>query len=319
MDVNIRPFEDGDMEAVVELSLLAWEPVFESFQKVMGPKIYPLLYPDWRTAQADVVRQFCGDQEKYNVWVAVVDGKIAGFINYELNEEKKEGEIILLAVRPDDQNRGLGTKLNNFALEKMIAAGMKLAVVGTGGDDGHAPARRCYEKSGFRPLPIVRYMQDLPAGRMVLRPVIDTDLPIFFEYNRDPVACQMAAFTAENPDDRAAFDEHWAKIRAHEGVILRTILWDGQVVGSILVHNWFGDWDVSYWIGREFWGQGIATRALQAFLEENDTRPLYGRAAADNLGSIRVLEKCGFEPSGTDRGFANARGEEIDEVILVLK
>jgi RimJ/RimL family protein N-acetyltransferase len=319
MNFKIRPFETEDIEAIVELSLLAWEAVFESFANVLGSKIFPIIYPDWRTGQADVVSQFCQDREKYFTYVAEDDGVVVGFINYELNQEKKEGEVMLLAVKPDDQNRGVGTKLNFFALQKMIAAGMKLAVVGTGGDAGHAPARRSYEKAGYTPLPLVRYYQDLPAGCLVLRPVNDADLPFFFEFNRDPVACQMAAFTAEDPNDRAGFDAHWAKIQAHEGVTIRTILWDGLVAGSILIHNWFGDWEVSYWVGREFWGQGIATQALTAFLEEIKTRPLNGRAAADNIGSIRVLEKCGFEDRGTDRGFANARGEEIDEVILVLK
>jgi RimJ/RimL family protein N-acetyltransferase len=92
------------------------------------------------------------------------------------------------------------------------------------------------------------------------------------------------------------------------------------VVGNVatFVDDEFGKQEVTYWIGKEFWGQGIATTALSRLLAEVTTRPIYGRAAKDNLGSIRVLEKCGFRITGQDRGFANARGKEIEEVILEL-
>jgi RimJ/RimL family protein N-acetyltransferase len=88
------------------------------------------------------------------------------------------------------------------------------------------------------------------------------------------------------------------------------------VAGHILIHAWFGELEVSYWLGREFWGRGIATQALAAFLEVIHTRPLYARAAQDNRASIRVLEKNGFKVYADERGFANARGEEIDEVVM---
>ena len=80
----------------------------------------------------------------------------------------------------------------------------------------------------------------------------------------------------------------------------------------------FGQRDVTYWIGREHWGAGLATQALQLFLGEDSTRPIHARVATDNAGSIRVLEKCGFRMTGKDRGFAHARGAEIDEFILTL-
>ena len=95
------------------------------------------------------------------VWVAEADGMVVGFIAYQLNIEDETGEIELLAVHPEYQNQGIGTELNNFVLAKMKASGMKIAVVGTGGDPGHAPARRSYEKAGFTPLPLVRYYKAL--------------------------------------------------------------------------------------------------------------------------------------------------------------
>ena len=82
---------------------------------------------------------------------------------------------------------------------------------------------------------------------------------------------------------------------------------------------WSGKLEVTYWIGREFWGQGIATKALAALLSTVKTRPLYARAARDNIASLRVLEKCGFMIAGYERGFANARGEEVEEVVLELR
>ena len=151
-----------------------------------------------------------------------------------------------------------------------------------------------------------------------LRQVIASDLPIFFEQMRDPEAIQMAAFTSQNPDDRAAFDAHWARIRAADDILLRTILVDGRVAGSVSTYPDDGRRETTYWIGREFWGRGIATAALEAFLQQETRRPLYARAAADNAASIRVLEKCGFVLTGRDRGYANARQAEIDEVVMEL-
>jgi RimJ/RimL family protein N-acetyltransferase len=153
---------------------------------------------------------------------------------------------------------------------------------------------------------------------LILRQVMPDDLPIFFENMRDPVAVRMAAFTAKDPDDRAAFDAHWARIMAADDVLNRTIVVGDQVGGSVLSYVQEGETEVSYWIGREFWGQGIATAALTAFLAIQTTRPLYARAVKDNAGSLRVLKKCGFAIIGEDKGFANGRGEEVEEYILRL-
>jgi ribosomal protein S18 acetylase RimI-like enzyme len=161
MNLHIRSVRDDDMDDLVRLSLLAWAPVFRSFKRVLGPNIYALIWPDWRTSQAEVVEKICKDGESTTVWVAELDGKVIGFLACELNNEDKTGEVQLLAVHPEYQNRGIGTELNVFALEKMKESGMKLAVVATGGDPGHAPARRSYEKAGYTGLPLVRYYKDL--------------------------------------------------------------------------------------------------------------------------------------------------------------
>jgi GNAT superfamily N-acetyltransferase len=161
MPYHIRPYRENDIDTIIQLSLLAWEPVFQSFEKVLGPKIFRIIYPDWQKSQAEGVAGVCRDSEKYTTLVSEVDGNVVGFLSYELNHEEKSGEVMLLAVHPDYQNGGIGTALNNTALEEMKAAGMRLAVVGTGGDEGHAPARRSYEKAGYTPLPLVRYYKYL--------------------------------------------------------------------------------------------------------------------------------------------------------------
>ena len=151
-----------------------------------------------------------------------------------------------------------------------------------------------------------------------LRPVAAGDLLIFFEHQRDPLGVHMAAFTVKDPDDRAAFDDHWRWLRNDPTILMRTIAVDGQPAGH--VSSYVGDvgLEVTYWLGREYWGRGIASAALQAFLRVQTQRPLRGRAAADNAASLRVMEKCGFVRIGHDRGYANARRAEIDEVLLEL-
>ena len=155
---------------------------------------------------------------------------------------------------------------------------------------------------------------------VLLRDVTEADLPIFFEQQLDPAANHMAAFTAKDPADRAAFTAKWTKILDDDSITKRTIHFGGRVAGSVsaFVAPWSGQLEVTYWLGREYWGRGIATKALTEFLGHLKARPVYARAAKDNIASIRVLAKCGFTISGHDKGFANARGEEIEEVVLRL-
>lgn len=125
-----------------------------------------------------------------------------------------------------------------------------------------------------------------------LRDVRDDDLATFFEHQRDADANRMANFDAR---DRDAFMVHWTKILRDETVVVRTVEFEGLVAGNIVSWEHDGERDVGYWIGSEHWGKGIATGALSAFLSELEIRPLHAHVAAHNVGSIRVLEKCGFE------------------------
>lgn len=154
--------------------------------------------------------------------------------------------------------------------------------------------------------------------QVVLREVHDSDLPVFFRQMNDPEALRMAAFIPKDPADRDAFDAHWAKIRSSDAEV-RTVLADGDVVGSAAVYGVPGEREVTYWVDRAYWGKGIATAALRALLTEVPERPLYARAASDNTGSLRVLEKCGFRTAATASGYANARGAEIEETVLILE
>ena len=157
------------------------------------------------------------------------------------------------------------------------------------------------------------------TDRLLLRDVIPDDLPIFFEQQLDQEANYMAAFTAKDPTDKTAFMSHWRKILADDSVIIQTIIFNEQVAGSVSSYEDEGKPEVTYWIGKDFWGKGIATRALTEFLEHhNKVRPIYARVANDNLGSRRVLEKCGFIVLGQSMGYANARGQEIEEFLLEL-
>lgn len=148
-----------------------------------------------------------------------------------------------------------------------------------------------------------------------LRDVTESDLPIFFEHQLDPDAIEMAAFPARDKD---AFMAHGAKIMVDDSVVLKTVLFNGQAAGNIVSFMQSGKREVGYWIGKEYWGNGIATKALASFLDQVKTRPLYAHVARHNIGSRRVLEKCGFTIMGEDKGFPNARGQEVEEFILKL-
>jgi RimJ/RimL family protein N-acetyltransferase len=145
----------------------------------------------------------------------------------------------------------------------------------------------------------------LMTGDVILRDVTDDDLPVFFEHQLDPDATRMAAFPAR---DRKSFMAHWTRILADETVIKKTILFDGHVAGNVVSFVHSGEREVGYWVGKNFWGKGVATEALSVFLGHVETRPLYAHVARHNVASIRVLQKCGFRISG----------EESEDVILKL-
>jgi RimJ/RimL family protein N-acetyltransferase len=162
--------------------------------------------------------------------------------------------------------------------------------------------------------------RDGEAESVSLRQVVESDLSIFFAQQLDPAANVMAAFSAENPADWHGFTTKWRRILGDDAITVRSVLVEGRVAGYVLsyVNDEFGKPEIAYWYGREHWGRGIATRALTAFLELIVERPLFARAAHDNVGSLRVLQKCGFTVVGTTRGYANARREAIEEIVLEL-
>jgi RimJ/RimL family protein N-acetyltransferase len=154
---------------------------------------------------------------------------------------------------------------------------------------------------------------------ITLRPVEPADLDAFFSHQLDPSANKMAAFAARNPSDRGVFDHHWQNILNDPKVTVRTITADGEAVGSILAYPGDDMPEISYWIDQSRWGQGMTTTAVGLFLEEFTERPLRARAVADNAGSIRILERWGFQHVGEASGFANARGAVVRELVLELR
>ena len=151
-----------------------------------------------------------------------------------------------------------------------------------------------------------------------LRPMEDSDLDAIFQQTADPESVRMAAFTAGDQADRAAFLDRISRVRADTSVWHRVIDVDGAVAGTIGSFRVDDQREVTYWVDRRQWGRGIASAALRILRAEIDERPVYARAASDNVGSLRVLEKAGFRRVGVNRGFAPGRGEEIEETILRL-
>lgn len=151
-----------------------------------------------------------------------------------------------------------------------------------------------------------------------LRSLEDGDLDAIYQQITEPESIRMAAFTAADQTDRRAFLNRMARVRADASASNRVIDVDGAIVGTIASFRIENEREVTYWIDRTHWGKGIASAALQLLLAETAERPLYARAASDNLGSLRVLEKAGFRRVGVTRDFAPGRGEEIEETILRL-
>ncbi|MBK8823886.1 MAG: GNAT family N-acetyltransferase [Anaerolineales bacterium] len=154
----------------------------------------------------------------------------------------------------------------------------------------------------------------MTKNNVILRAVTEADLPIFYEQQLVPEATQMAAFPSRT---REAFMAHWSKIMVNKNGIIKTILFDGHVAGNILSWEQSDKWEVGYWLGKEFWGKGIATKALAEFLDIVKIRPLFAHVVKHNIGSQRVLQKCGFVIAGEDK-FAEENGMKIEELILKL-
>lgn len=160
-------------------------------------------------------------------------------------------------------------------------------------------------------------MAESATPEVALREVITADIAVFYEHQQDSEARHMAAFTGD-VSDWPAYQAMWARLLADDNILFRTILVGGRVAGMIDRYTEDGTPHLGYWIGREFWGRGVATEALRQFLAFVPERPLYASCASDNLGSLRVLQKCGFVVTGSALAFAEARGQEIEEIFLRL-
>ena len=152
-----------------------------------------------------------------------------------------------------------------------------------------------------------------------LRPTVIGDLDTLFEFQLDKEGGYMAAFMPKDHTDKAAYINKYTKLLADPTVNNQTILLGNTIVGSIAKFVMQGETEITYWIDRKYWGKGIATKVLKELLKMETVRPILGRVAFDNFGSQKVLEKCGFVKIGTDKGFASARGTEIEEFTYELK
>ena len=270
------------------------------------------------------------------VLVAEVGDTVVAYVTVEDRGEALE--IVNIDVARDYQHRGIGTQLVKYVEARALRERRTAVTLGTSRNAEGVPWKSLpwWQSLGYR---ITHEEENAwtrsigPGAREIrmrkeaaemddlrLRGVRPEDLDILFRLQLDPEANRMAAFTARNPADRGAFDAHWTRVLSQASATMKVIEWRGRIVGSIgsYLDPEFGKREVTYWIGREYWGRGLATKALRRFLRVERTRPLYARAARDNLGSLRVQEKCGFVLIGTGRGWANARGQEIEEVILEL-
>lgn len=159
--MRIEPYSPHHLQGVVRLSLRAWEPVFESIRDSLEAEVYQAFYPEgWRIYQQKAVEDVCGGEDAH-VWIALVEDVVAGFVAVNLHPDDSMGEIHMVATDPDFQGRGVGAALTEHALQWMREAGLAIAMVETGGDPGHGPARKLYETTGFRLWPVARYFKKL--------------------------------------------------------------------------------------------------------------------------------------------------------------
>jgi RimJ/RimL family protein N-acetyltransferase len=156
------------------------------------------------------------------------------------------------------------------------------------------------------------------SGAVTLRAVTRADLDVLYAQQLEHDGRRMAAFTRKEFEDRGIYDAHWAKLAADESVTTKAVLFGDELAGYVGKFVRAGDAEVTYWLGRAYWGKGIATKALTLFLDVVKERPLCGRVVSDNVASLRVLQKCGFTIIGHETAFAEARGEDVEEIVLEL-
>src|SRR5881296_2308852 len=329
--IRLRPASRADIPAIVAISNSS---IDEEEDIGFGTPRSELVFSDVERLSAawqdpNLVREEA-------VWTAELDGRVVGCVTVE--DRGDALELVNIDVPRELQGRGIGTRIVRLVEERARRKGKRSVTLGTSRNAAGVAWKSLswWQSRGYRitgeeendwtrsigvGVREIRMRKEVPrTSEVLLRDVAEADLRIFFEYQRDKAANSMAAFTARDPADRDAFAAHWKRILSDDTVLVKTIVFNGNVVGSVakFVDREFGKPEVTYWIGKEYWGMGLATKALSKFLAGIQVRPIYGRAAKDNVASIRVMEKCGFTISGYDKGFANARGKEIEEVILEL-
>ena len=154
--ISIDAYQPSQLDQVVALSLRAWKPVFASVREEMEPEAWAEYYPDWRAHQSQAVREACSNP-KLRVWVATENGEVLGFTASKVDAESRTGEIYMIATDPAAQRRGIAAQLTQVSLDWFREEGMEMAVVDTGLDPGHAPARKTYAAAGFHLWPTARY------------------------------------------------------------------------------------------------------------------------------------------------------------------
>jgi len=156
---------------------------------------------------------------------------------------------------------------------------------------------------------------DTGTGEVRIRDTTAADIPAFFAHQCDPAAIHMAAFPARSEYE---FVAHWKRILANPDIVKKTIVHNRRVAGNLVGFEQSGKTLIGYWLGREHWGQGVATRALRQFLRVVTRRPVFAFVAKRNAGSVRVLQKCGFTIISEGIGAPDANGEPVEEIALIL-
>src|SRR6266704_2250493 len=303
--VRLRPATRQDIPAIVMISNSS---VDEAKDIGFGTPRSELVFSDEdRLSAAWEDPNFVREEE---VWVAEFDGRVVGCVTVEDRGEALE--LVNIDVPRELQGRGIGTRIVRLVEERAWRERRRAVTLGTSRNAAGVAWKSLpwWQSRGYRitgeeendwtrsigaGVREIRMEKEIPqTTEILLRDVTETDLPIFVE--------------------------HWKRILNDDTVVVKTIVFEGNVVGSVatFVDKEFGKPEITYWIGKEYWGMGLATQALSKLLRDIRVRPIYGRAAKDNVASIRVMEKCGFTISGYSKGFANARAKEIEEVILEL-
>ena len=144
----IRLFQPSDLEPMVVIARKAWKKIFEGFRQQLGDELYTILYGNRLQDKRYQLTEFTAKFPK-QCYVCERNGKIVGFVTFGLNRETKTGILTNNAADPDSGEKGVGQEMYAAVFERMRQEGMIAVTVSTGLDEGHAPARRAYERAGF--------------------------------------------------------------------------------------------------------------------------------------------------------------------------